>query len=239
MEEIEYTLNKLEQDFKPVSIFIYGSHARTDARPTSDYEIGLLFPEKQYVLSATVRQAVGDKRVSPFPFKLEAFQSGNPDTPFEKRIYMRDLALTGRTLRGEKIVEHIRPPAIRSIDIFADAKFSLGRALASTIAHKDNASKTARELFYKSALFAARDLAILKTRTFPLTYEQMFVAAKPHVSFFEECEKVLAHAIELRTSDLAYDPYLLYRNITFINQIVVPELQKYIEDEGPETILIS
>src|SRR3990167_6916324 len=106
---LEKVLDDIESVCEPVSIFLYGSRARTDSTSFSDYEIGVLIPEDRYVGRSVVRGAVKDSRVSVYPFRLEQFQAGNPDTPFNKNIYMRELVDSGKTLRGATIIEEMKP----------------------------------------------------------------------------------------------------------------------------------
>ncbi len=238
MKELEETLNVFEEKFHPTSIFLYGSHAKGDAKPESDYELGLLFPEADYVLSATIRAASVSEKVSPYPFKLEAFVAGTPDTPFQKRLYMRELALTARTLRGEKIVENLTPLPIRLSDLLADAQFRLGCALSAVVAHKDGAIETAKTLFYKNALYAARDLVILQSGTFPTTHEDIYTQSIGLVQEWSEYVLVLEHAFDMRTSTESYVPERVFRNITFINQHVIPLIEAKIAEKGADFVCL-
>jgi len=98
--DIEKVLNEIERACEPTSVFLYGSRARTDATSRSDYEIGVLFSESKYVGRSILRDAVKEAGVSVYPFHLQQFLVGNPDTPFNKAIYMREVIVSGKTLRG-------------------------------------------------------------------------------------------------------------------------------------------
>ena len=80
MADIEKILDAIEGVCEPTSIFLYGSRARTDATEDSDYEIGVLLPEDKYVGRSVLRTVITEDSVSVFPFHLEQFQAGNPDT---------------------------------------------------------------------------------------------------------------------------------------------------------------
>lgn len=100
------------QKHNPTSIFLYGSRARDDAIENSDYEVGVLFPIEQYVRRSVLNEAISNSKISVYPFKLEEFLQGNPDTPFNKSIYLREIKTTGKTLRGDRVVEGMQTPAV-------------------------------------------------------------------------------------------------------------------------------
>ena len=232
--DIEKAMDDIESVCEPTSIFLYGSQARTDATPGSDYEIGVLLPEDKYVGRSVLRSAVKEKNVSVYPFRLEQFQAGNPDTPFNKNIYMREVIVSGKTLRGENIIENIQPPSIEAIDVLSDAQFNLGYALAATIAHRDGSNATANLLFYKSCLFGTRALIMEKTGSVPATYDEI-VAASANLDLGEYAELVQA-AYGARQSG-NYDSAMLFKNISYLNQLVVPALRDRMESGDDESIV--
>ncbi len=59
---IQATLKTLEQ-FHPKSVFLYGSRGRGDAKPDSDYEIGVIFDDDKYVQRSDIHAAVTDSQV--------------------------------------------------------------------------------------------------------------------------------------------------------------------------------
>ncbi|KKT87192.1 MAG: hypothetical protein UW86_C0007G0016 [Microgenomates group bacterium GW2011_GWA1_Microgenomates_45_10] len=224
---LEKVLDDIESVCEPVSIFLYGSRARTDSTSFSDYEIGVLIPEDRYVGRSVVRGAVKDSRVSVYPFRLEQFQAGNPDTPFNKKIYMRELIASGKTLRGKRIIEEMQLPSIEVLDALSDAQFNLGYALAATIAHRDGSEQTANLLFYKSCLFGTRALVIEKTGKVPATYDDILKEAEK--LDLGEYTNLVKAAYESRQTG-KYDPQLLFKNISYINQLVVPNLSSRLKD---------
>jgi len=230
---LEKLLDDIESVCKPVSIFLYGSRARTDSTSFSDYEIGVLIPEDRYVGRSVIRRVVKDSRVSVYPFRLEQFQAGNPDTPFNKNIYMRELVDSGKTLRGEKIIEGMNSSSIEVLDVLSDAQFNLGYALAATIAHRGGSAQTANLLFYKSCLFGTRALIIEKTGKIPATYDEILKESE-NLELGEYADLVKA-AYESRQTG-SYDPELLFKNISYINQFVMPILRKRLE-KGNTTLV--
>lgn len=233
--DIEKILDNIEKACEPTSIFLYGSRARTDATDNSDYEIGVLIPESKYVGRAVLREAVKDKNVSVFPFKLEQFQSGNPDTPFNKKIYMREVILNGRTLRGEKIIENMKAPSIETLEVLADAQFNLGYALASTIAHRDSSPQTANLLFYKSCLFGTRSLVMEKLGKLPATYDEIIAEAEN--LDLGEYTSLVNGAYQARQTG-SYDPVMLFKNISYLNQFIIPAIRSRLEIEGNKVIVL-
>jgi len=234
MNNIEKVLEKIEEVCEPSSIFLYGSRARTDATESSDYEIGVLLSEAKYVGRAVLREAVRDKGISIYPFKLEQFKSGNPDTPFNKKIYMRELIVSGKTLRGEKIIENMPIPSIDTVEVLSDAQFNLGYALASTIAHRDGSQQTANLLFYKSCLFGARSLVMEKLGKLPATYDEILANTK-EIDLGEYADLV-ENAYQSRQSG-SYEPTMLFKNISFLNQMVIPSIRKHLEEQGNKVLV--
>src|SRR4030066_1541631 len=117
MEDVVKLLN---EHFKPISIFLYGSRARTDFTNRSDFEIGVLFPKDRYVGRREIGKLVSKEGYNFYPFEYEDFLQGRIDTPFQKKIYMRELVLAGKTLSGEKIIEKMKEPSISIIDLIQD-----------------------------------------------------------------------------------------------------------------------
>lgn len=232
--DLEAVLDSIEKVCQSASIFLYGSQARTDATPHSDYEIGVLIPEEKYVGRAVLRSAINDVRVSAYPFRLEQFVAGNPDTPFNKKIYMRELIASGRTLRGDKVIESLQLPSVEVVDALSDAEFNLGYALAATIAHRDGAVATANLLFYKSCLLGARALIMTKLGELPATYDAI-VEATGKLDL-GEYQPLIKAAYEARQAGI-YDPNALFKNISFLNQVVVPALRETLSADASKVIV--
>jgi len=231
---IEKVLDSIETICDPTSIFLYGSRARTDSTSESDYEIGILLPEDKYVGRTILRSAVKDARVSVYPFRLEQFQAGNPDTPFNKQIYLREVIVSGKTLRGEQIIENMQPPSIETIEVLADAQFNLGYALAATIAHRDGSVPTANLLFYKSCLFGTRALIMEKTGKVPATYDDILLASKD--LDLGEYGDVVQAAYNARQSG-SYSPEILFKNISYLNQMVIPKIRQSLDEDGNKIVV--
>lgn len=235
---IEKSIDIIAKNYKPRSIFLYGSQARGDTTFESDYEIGVIFDKEQYVGRSILKDSINNKQISIYPFKYEQFITGDIDTPFQKKIYMYELCKSANTLRGEQIIEKIKPFPITAIDLMEDLKFNLGYALASVIAHKNNSKDVAQVLFYKSALFTARNLIMIKNGVFSSTYHEIKDCALK-LNLDSDYLNIITHAYDVRYKKISYDENLLFKNISFINQVVESEIRHILESKGYNTIIIS
>ena len=148
-------IKKITANHDPESIFLYGSKARGDDLPHSDTEIGVITKKDSHPFYNGV-----------FFFDYKDFKSGKIDTPFPTDIYMRELSLSAKTIYGKKIVENFTPPPITNISLLERINFDCATALYG-------AKLKQEDLFYKSVLFGARNLVILRTKKFPLKYKEI------------------------------------------------------------------
>jgi len=128
----------------------------------------------------------------------------------------------------------MRPPSIGILDILSDAQFNLGYALAAIIAHRDGSTSTANLLFYKACLFGTRALIIEKTGKVPATYDEIVTEAKK--LDLGEYADLIKTAYQSRQTG-SYDPAMLFRNISYLNQFVVPLLRGQAEKNGNRIIV--
>ncbi|MEI7603419.1 MAG: hypothetical protein WCJ19_00135 [bacterium] len=77
----------ITKSFQPESIFNYGSRARTDCLDKSDYDIGVIFSDANFVSRMALKKAINLDGVSAYPFHLNDFKNGMIDTPFQKSIF--------------------------------------------------------------------------------------------------------------------------------------------------------
>lgn len=204
--------------FKPRSIFLYGSRARTDFMPDSDYEIGVIFDESAYVNRSEIHKAISSPEVKAYPFKTQQLMDGTFDTPFQRAIYLRELALGGRTLKGERIIEKMTPPQITTFDLVQRIRFDMGYALAAVLSMRSGDDKTCKEEFSKSCLFGIRCLEILEYREFSIGYDAIYeVAAK--VIKEPEYLRVVEAAFALRRKDSDVPSDIVFKNISLLNSI--------------------
>lgn len=232
LEKIIATLNEL---FSPISIVLYGSRARIDFLPESDYELGLFYPSDKPVLYSDLKQVINKKGVNIYPFDYERFLQGNFDTPFQKTIYKRELIKAGKTLSGVNIQELSTPP-ITIIDLIEDVRFNSGYALASLISLRNNDPRSSSLLFYKSCLFATRSPIMLHTGKFPYTYDDILRLSKK--SIVEEFQDLIEKAYELRKKKGIITSEDIVRNITYINYIIEP-MVKAVFEKDKEMVIVG
>jgi len=144
-DEVKYLdviLNKIEKYCHPISIFLYGSRARNDYLKKSDYEIGVLFSQKNYVNENKLNSIIRPPQyIHIYPYKYERFIKGEISIPFQINIFLREIIITSKTLRGEKILEKTIPPPIRVVDLMQDLKFSLARGSDAIVSYHNDDKK--------------------------------------------------------------------------------------------------
>lgn len=217
------------------SIFLYGSRARADFYGESDYEIGVLMVKNDYISRAEIAERFKDKDVNIFPFHYDDFVAGNPDTPFQKSIYMRDIIETGKTLVGEEVIENLKLPTISLLDIMQDVRFNLGYALAATHSYRNGDNVTASLHFAKSCLFGTRDYLIFKTGKFFVSYDDILNASKK--IDLQEYKGLPEYAFQMRKQKTDIDGKKLFKNISYLNKLIEKELLITFEKEGNKVLI--
>ena len=230
MNKLNAVLDQLEKKFQPVSIFLYGSRARTDFLEKSDYEIGILFRSDKYISRSEIKKAINKKGFNIYPFRYEDFIKRKIDTPFQSSIYLYELIKSGKTLRGREVIEGMSPSPIKVIDLMQDIRFNIGFALASIISHRNGDSKTASMEFYKSCLFGARDLIILTKKKFAFSYDDIFKFSKK--IDLDEYVDLVSVAYGSRIGKSSYENDHLFKNISFLNKFIEPQITQIFEKKG-------
>lgn len=215
----------LEETFNPISIFLYGSMATNTNTSKSDYDIGIIFTKENYVRRTKIKEVINDNKFSIFPFRIEELKNGNLDTPFQKNIYLRTLISgAGKTVSGEQIIENLDKPNIKLIDILTDLHFYLGNALSSVLCYKSNNIELANELFYKSCLFATRDLLMYRNKKTYSSYIEIYNEAVT-IDLPLEYQELVSIAYNIRNQKVnTIDEKIYYKNITYMNQYIEKEL---------------
>ena len=217
--EITNLIDKVFIETEPESIFLYGSRTWTDYLKTSDYEIGLLYKRKNKVSRTQLAEMVKMKKVNLFPFIYEDFIKYNPDTPFQKALYMRDLICKAKTLKGREVVEDMKLPAITLLDLLEESSFQVASALSAVFSSRQLDWVTTTRQFTKSVFYGLRVLEILKLKKYPVSYKEIMDQAK-NIVLDKDFRDLIKKVIQVRQGKKP-DIQSLYRNITFQNKIVL------------------
>lgn len=230
MDNLDIILDKIEKICNPVSIFLYGSRARSDSQKNSDYEIGVLMHESRYVSRRDIEEAIRDKNFSVYPFRYEDFIEGKIDTPFQKSIYLYELIGAGKTLRGQRVIEQMDLPDICVLDLIQGIRFEIGLGLASVLSERNGDRKTASAEFYKSCLFGLRCLEILELKKFAFSYEEIYRLSKDiELSRYSQ---MVSDAYLVRKEGSGLEDGDLFRNISFLNEYVELKIIEKFRNSG-------
>jgi hypothetical protein len=177
------------------SVFLYGSRARGDNLPDSDWEIGVIFDEEKYI-SRRELAPLQTHGVVIYPFKYTDLSAGIVNVPFTRSIWLTELTTTAKTIGGEEVISRLPLPEITTFDIITDNGFYKARALDAMVAQRETHDSLARDLFVKSALLGARALVLAQGLQFPKNYREIVRIATPLLS--PESQALLGHALEVR-----------------------------------------
>lgn len=232
--QLKKVLETIFEKTKAESIFIYGSRARTDYRKNSDYEIGILYKEKNKWKRSEIKKLNNLKNVNIYPFTIEGLKNYDLDTPFPKAIYLRELIGSSKTIIGESILKKMELPEITLIDLLERATFDLATAFAAVRSFR-NKDLISTSLNLKSTLFGLRVLEILELKKFPYTYDEIFQLSK-ELEIDDEYRELVDHVYEVRQGKKIEEKYL-FTNISFLNQVVLKKIKEQLYEEGNKTIL--
>lgn len=232
-EKMFSILETIFEKTKPISIFLYGSRARSDFKKDSDYEIGIIYDKNKTSRSELAKMHTL-KNLVIYPFLLAEIKNYDLDTPFPKAIYLKELIETGKTILGEKILENMVPPKITTIDLIERTAFDIATAMAAIRSFR-NKDFISTSINFKSALFGARVLEILKLKKFLYTYDEIYQVSK-ELDLEQEYRELLDSAMKIRNKGKIEERYL-YKNISFLNQVVMREVKKDYYKNGDRLIL--
>ena len=222
-KDIEAIFDKIYEQAKPVSIFVYGSRARGDYKKDSDYEVGVLFERDKKWGRRELKQLHNLDNLNLYPFVYEDFIKYSLDTPFPRAVYLRELLDGAKTVRGKKIAGDMKLPAVRVSDLLEVGTFQIAYALGAVLSSRQEDWVTTSIEFTKSVLFGARVLVVLETKKFPLEYGEIVEQALK-LELEPQFRDLIKHAIEVRKG-AKIDPLQLYTNITFLNQVVLQRVK--------------
>ncbi len=232
--KLEKTIEIISRKFDPVSIFLYGSRARSDFLEQSDYEIGVIYRRSKKISRSELGELNPYKDVILYPFEYEDFIDYKIDTPFPENIYFRELIVAGKTLYGKEIIENLEPPKITTVDLLQRINFDIGFALAAILSNRNGDKVTAASEFTKSCFFGVRCLIILENGEFPTTYNNIYEESqKINLNGYQE---VVDHALDVRRGGEINEKFL-YQNISLLNQIVRYRISSSLKEKGNKNII--
>lgn len=232
---ITATLQALAK-FNPKSVFLYGSRGRGDAKPDSDYEIGVIFDDNKYVQRSDIHAAITDPNVKAYPFKWGELSSGTFGHVFQKSIYLREIIMGGKTIAGEHLIEQVPPPPITTLDLIQRLRFDIGMALAAILSYRTGDIQTSMEEFSKSCFFGLRCLEILELKTFPVGYEEIYSLSAKLVTEPEYRAVIeAAHAVRGTGKPASMD--ILFDNISLLDTLIEPKILAAFNIHGNKDIL--
>jgi len=216
---IEELLGKIIILSKPVSVFLYGSMTRGDFENDSDYEIGIIFKEKDKLSRSEIQKLNKYDNVKIYPFVYEELIKGEIDSPFPKYFYLRTILETGEDLFGEKIKNIICLPELCKQDMYESLGFCLGRAYSAITSSRQNDLVTVRDNFTKSGLYGLQLLIFAKKGEFVSSYIDLVKKSKDLIPY--EFVELIKHMIEVRKGFSVIQTQYLYKNISFLNKVVL------------------
>jgi len=214
--EISTVLDKIFNDTKPISIFLYGSRCQDDTTPNSDFDIGVIYSSNTKVSRLELAKYHNIKNLEIYPFVLEDLQSQNIDTPFPKAVNIKFLTESAITIKGDDILKIITPPTLTKSDLLEQINFCLGRAFSAILSNRNGDSKTCAENFTKSLFHGFMTLIFLRQHIFTTSYKKIIELSK-NLEIKSEYIDLLDHANQIRNNNIAIDPPKLYKNISFLN----------------------
>lgn len=226
--DIQVIINKIEEEAKPISIFIYGSRARTDFKDDSDYEVGVIFNSEKRWERLKLAKLHNNSNVNIYPFVLEELQKYRIDAPFPKAVYLKELVEESVTVAGKKVIQQLQSPEIKLSDLVEVITFETAYALGALLSTRRNDLFTASIQFNKAIFFAVRALVMLESGKFPLTYREIYGESK-NLSFLDDnAKKVINHANDVRNGK-SIDQELVYKSFKFLNQIAYARIKEQLK----------
>jgi len=220
---IKEVLEKIIKISNPVSVFLYGSMARGDFEKGSDFEIGIVYKAEDRLSRQEIKEINKFDNVKIYPFVYEELVRGEIDTPFPKYIYLRTISEKSKDLFGVKIGEIVKLPELGKQDLFESIGFCLGRTYSAVVSSGQNDLESAKDGFTKSGLYGLQLLIMAKTGELVSSYNELKEKSKDLIP--EEFGELVDHIFDVRKGRVTIKFPLLYKNISFLNRVVLPAIK--------------
>jgi len=228
--DIRKVAEEIYKEFRPISVFLYGSRARTDFKDDSDFEVGVVQNKQGDIARITLNEFVKNKNILVYPFVKSELENYSLNTPFQKDIYMYELIKVGKTLAGEKFIENLTSPKITTISLIETLGFELGQALAAIFASRQNDEVNSSMEFAKSCLYGTRVLEIFGLTKFAFTFDEIYELSKE--IDLENYREVVDYAFEIRKNNSRPKEELLYKNIGYLNKLIRDRIIEDFKEKG-------
>ncbi len=233
-KNIKRVLNDIFKTTSPISIFLYGSRARTDFIETSDYEVGILYKSDKKVSRSDLATMndIPDLRI--YPFDYDEFINNKIDTPFPKAVYMRGLIAKANTIFGENVVENMKLPEILLLDLFEESIFQISRAYSAMLSEREHDLVSANSGFVKSVLYGTLALVVFRLKQFPVGYDEIIESSKSLV-LNEEYSNLINHAYEVRNGT-KLQVSMIYKSMSYINKEIIYPIKLELKNGNKKVI---
>lgn len=223
---IQSVVDAIYQDTDPICIFLYGSMSRDDKNQFSDYEVGVLYHASSKISRSELSKYHHLSELKLYPFTIEDLQNYNLDTPFPKAFYITTLISTAKILAGEDVFKTIPLPKITTVDLVELVAFSLGRAYCAVVSSRQNDMVAVTEHFTKSFFYGLQALIFIKTKKIIFSYHEL-KDILPSLNIPSEYSELINHIFDVRFNNITPNINLLYKNISFLNIYVMPQIREY------------
>ena len=122
-------------------------------------------------------------------------------------------------LYGQDLKKIIKNLKINKEDLIESTAFSLERAYSAVVSSRQNDWMAVRDSFTKSALYGLQVLIYAKTKKLLFSYNQIKEESENLIG--DEYRDLIDHVIEVRKGNEVVVTPLLYKNISFLNRVVL------------------
>ncbi|OGK45938.1 hypothetical protein A3B46_02760 [Candidatus Roizmanbacteria bacterium RIFCSPLOWO2_01_FULL_39_19] len=234
--KIKLALEDIYSKTSPVSIFLYGSQARGDATPKSDYKVGILYKAIEKIHRFDLQEMHSIENLNIYPFIYEDFIQYSLDSPFPEALYLRSLFDGGAfTLYGKKVVEETSPPAILTSDLLEEISFEIAYALGALLSFRKKDISTASDQFVKAIMYGSRLLIMLRKKKYVLRYDEIITnTVKLYIP--DEYKDLILRTSKIRKGTNSLQLQDIYTGISYLNQVIRTEIKKML-GQGNDVVL--